>query len=839
MKRPVFFYSFLCLISIVLITPFSAAAQQIWPHPVPCRVQDSVNPDLFIMTLGNVSTSLADGMFDPVRDEVRLNNGIVLRNYFRDSLRVEYYEPIDKSIFPLPPSGWCSWYFYYYDLDENEVMLNARWINENLKDYGALYVQIDDGWQRGETVGTRDWTHLHDYFKSGMDVLADNIKSQGLIPGIWLAPHGQSNETLVKNTPNVFMFRPDGTSASDTWEGKFLVDPTTPETHQYLTDLFTKFREYGYEYYKIDGQPIVAREYRGKQEFMKDQSGDGNELYRKTLETIKDAIGPESFLLGCWGIPVEGAGIMDGSRTGGDVDISWSGFMGALSATMRYYYQHNIMWYTDPDVMLLRYPLTTDQARTWATLQGLTGQGLLTSDRLPDLGEERVEMLKSVYPAVDIRPLDLFPARGNKRIWDLKINHLDRNYDVVGVFNFDSNQKDRIYLCWKDLGLSETTPMHVFDFWNKEYMGVWEAGMIVDLAPTSCRVLSLVPDNGEIQVVSTNRHITQGWVDLISMNYDKNITSMEGRSNIIKNDPYEIRFAFPKGQNFRVRQVTASTALGSVPVSFTNHQFWASVQITSPQTTEVTWEVGFEPADHYHYAVKDPTGLRVRREGFEGAEISWSSQYYLNVGYQVYLNGKLLGYTPTTSFPLRGLDPNKRHVVGVRTVWEDGALSEGTAEQEFSLYDMIPAEVYLTDLEPVPVSSGRGGFGMGRDVTTGTISIDGNLFERGIRIGANTVTAFDLNEIFSSMEARFGVDDAATAGADTVNFIIVGDEKELWRSGTMTKSDGIQSVQVDIRNVRRLTLQVTGSRQGGQRGGQRGRQRSSTTVNVVGGKVIK
>ena len=121
-------------------------------------------------------------------------------------------------------------------------------------------------------------------------------------------------------------------------------------------------------------------------------------------------------------MPIEGVGIMNGSRTGGDVVLDWAGgFMLALRATMQNYYLHNIVWYTDADTMLVRSPLTLDQARAWATLQGLTGQAILDSDRLMDLSEERVELLRRVYPAVDIRPLDLFPAERNKQILDLKI----------------------------------------------------------------------------------------------------------------------------------------------------------------------------------------------------------------------------------------------------------------------------------------------------------------------------------------------------------------------------------------------------------------------------------
>ena len=51
--------------------------------------------------------------------------------------------------------------------------------------------------------------------------------------------------------------------------------------------------------------------------------------------------------------------------------------------------------------------------------------------------------------------MDLFKSDRNKRIWDLKINHLGRSYDVVGVFNFDEVEKAPTYVSWKDLGLPE------------------------------------------------------------------------------------------------------------------------------------------------------------------------------------------------------------------------------------------------------------------------------------------------------------------------------------------------------------------------------------------------
>jgi hypothetical protein len=347
-----------------------------WPHPLPCRIKNSMNPELFIMTLGDVKTKLSQGIFYPEKDLIILNDGSEITNYYKDTLEIKYFMPIDKTDFPLPPSGWCSWYYYYQEISADEIKKNAKWLAENLKEYGGIYCQIDDGWQgTGHGLGeNRDWTTIDKRFPEGMKELATYIRELGLLPGIWLAPHGQSNREVVDKW-NAFLLKEDGTTASDTWEGTYLVDPTASDADEYMKDLFnTMADKWGYDYFKIDGQPIVINEYKNKQSFMKNSDENPVELYRHTLNTIREAIGEERYLLGCWGIPLDGIGIMNGSRTGGDVFLDWDeGFITAVNATMSYYYLHNIAWYCDPDVMCVRSPLTMDMARAWATLQGLTG----------------------------------------------------------------------------------------------------------------------------------------------------------------------------------------------------------------------------------------------------------------------------------------------------------------------------------------------------------------------------------------------------------------------------------------------------------------------------------
>src|SRR5271169_7139704 len=113
-----------------------AVGGRAWPQAIPCRIRDDTNRDLFVMTLGDIKTPIADGMFDPVKDEVTLKDNTVISNYYRDVRGIKFYQPLDKSRFPLPPSGWCTWYYYYNRITEAEVKLNAAWIAGHLKDYG-------------------------------------------------------------------------------------------------------------------------------------------------------------------------------------------------------------------------------------------------------------------------------------------------------------------------------------------------------------------------------------------------------------------------------------------------------------------------------------------------------------------------------------------------------------------------------------------------------------------------------------------------------------------------------------------------------------------------------
>ena len=800
-----------------------------WPRTVPVRLEprDGERDDLMVTTLGEVKTPLANGSFDPVADRVTMSDGRVLEHYYRDSLGITYYKPLDKSIFPVPPSGWCTWYYYYRVVNPAEVIANAHWIAENLAPFGARYVQLDDGWQGMGERGAgayRDWSTIDPRFREiGLGGLADSIRSLGLEAGIWIAPHGQSNSQVAHST-GAFLWAPGDSSASTTWEGRYLMDPTAPKAPGYLGGIFKRLRDLDFTYFKIDGQTIVVHEYGDKTRYMHGPvpkgtpSEVGAELYRKTLRTIRGAIGDSSYLLASWGTPLEGVGFYNGSRTGGDIVQGWDGVLGAVSTVQRWNFLHNIAWYSDPDVLIVRPPMREGTARVWATIMGLTGQSLMSSDRLTDLPESRVELLRRVYPATDIRPLDLYrPANTRKSLMDLKVSQLGRDYDVVGVFNYDAEESSNQLLSWGALGLDSTAMYHVYDFWNGTYYGAWEHGVFIDVPPGDVRVITLVRATDRPELVSTSRHITQGWVDLRALEHGGSAThpSLSGESRVIGGDAYTLTVGLPRGKSsFRIATARANgSANGSangarVRVSWSSHQGYATVTIRTDSTQVVRWGIEFEPAAPYVYPVTSPQRIEATTIGLSSAMLHWPVEYYPRSAYQVVVDGRPVGEAFSARAGIAGLTPGKTHEISVRSMWADGSAAEKPAELSYT--PTVPDSIYLSELDPLSMLQDWERLGLDRAVRGSPLKVGGREYAKGIGTLSESQVSYRIFGRFAKFVASVGLDEGVRRPSPArAIFELRGDGKTLWKSDTISRGSAAVPVNVDVSGVNELTLVVT------------------------------
>jgi alpha-galactosidase len=288
-----------------------------------------------------------------------------------------------------PPTAWCSWYHYFERVTQDDI-------EENLEAIGDLgldidVVQIDDGYQA--EIG--DWLVLSDRFAS-LSAVVDRIRGAGRRAGIWVAPF------LVGDRSAVAREHPDwlvpGTPAHDGWGGQQLraLDTTHPGAEAYLREVFGTFRDMGIDYFKIDF--IYAGAMDGPRA---DDTVTGTEAYRRGLRTIREAIGPDSFLLGCGAPILPSVGLVDAMRVGPDIghhfepldgDLSQPSQRAAAQNSRWRAWQQGRFWINDADCLVAG--AHVERREDWADVVERYSGLRSSSDRLRELDEWGLEMTR-------------------------------------------------------------------------------------------------------------------------------------------------------------------------------------------------------------------------------------------------------------------------------------------------------------------------------------------------------------------------------------------------------------------------------------------------------------
>ncbi len=333
--------------------------------------------------------------------------------------RVDFAEVLDENVRVLSgsmqprvnadvsPVGWCSWYYYYANIDENKMLMNLRVLRESR--IPLDFFQVDDGWQ--SAIG--DWLSVNDRFPSGMPFLARQIRESGYRPGLWLAPFvARPDSRIFREEPEMILKdardRPVRALYNPIWGGwTYCLDVTHPRTRDYIAEVArTHTERWGFELLKLDF--LYAAAFRGKYH---DDTTTGAVRLRQALELIRKAVPRKTFLLGC-GCPIFPAvGLVDGMRIGMDTNHIWSGNLmswalrdrnfptlrSALINTITRSALHRRFWLNDPDCLMVRTTdtsLTPAQIQLQASVMALAGGVLLFSDDMTRLDREALELLR-------------------------------------------------------------------------------------------------------------------------------------------------------------------------------------------------------------------------------------------------------------------------------------------------------------------------------------------------------------------------------------------------------------------------------------------------------------
>lgn len=511
---------------------------------------------------------------DPTRNALSV---AVVRDYYK-SRWVPYYRPLDRARAPHAPTGWLSWNTYFDQAGSKENLDEARFAAKWFRPFGMEIWNIESWQDNSDRLPVSKFHNMNletyaPQFPEGMKWLADEIRKLGFKPGLWMAPYGTGNEAFYRAHKGWFLHDAEGRPIRS-WNGRFTLDPTVPEALDHLTRIFdTASHDWGYEFFKIDGMSgrgpgYCAHLYERPDVRARFRDPGCPNPFERTVAAFRKGIGDDRIFLACQGhFTGAEAAYADASRTGADIvhpnePVKWANILLQARCTVNQIFAHGIVFWSDPDCMLVSQgALAREQAQVEATVVALPGQQTFAGDKLAELAPDRVRLIQQALPVCDTRPAKLYPQFGHLPVWDLHVARPFGDWHVVALFNW-GDAEARVGVDWDELGEPADRRFLGWEFWGGAFLGAQTGRLELSVPARGVRLVSLRPDRGRPQVLTTDRHLTQGGVELKDERWSGRTLTATVRT--VGGFPLTLRVAVPAG--FAVRKVSAvGAAVASAP----------------------------------------------------------------------------------------------------------------------------------------------------------------------------------------------------------------------------------------------------------------------------------
>ena len=311
-------------------------------------------------------------------------------------------------------TGWCSWYHYYENITEENLRSNFSKLATMRDRVPTNMSMVDDGYM----TAWGDWDSLKPKKFTSMDVVAKDIVSSHMRPGLWMAPFAADKHSkIAKKHPEWIIRNEKGRPANSSNCGKFFygLDATNPKVREHVFRSIRKaVQDWGFKVLKIDFLYAACLEGNGKF----DMSMTRAEAMHLALQTIREAAGPNVFLIGCGCPMASGIGYIDGMRVSADTGPTWypelplpwwdNGTLPSLRGMIRNSMSRAPMghrwWHNDPDCLLLgeSTKLTNEEVASAASIIAMTCGMLLVSDDLTKVSQNRMKILSRIFPMTGV-----------------------------------------------------------------------------------------------------------------------------------------------------------------------------------------------------------------------------------------------------------------------------------------------------------------------------------------------------------------------------------------------------------------------------------------------------
>ncbi len=370
-------------------------------------------------------------------------------------------------------------------------------------------------------------------------------------------------------------------------------DYTDKGFSEHFVKVWSDIRKAGVRGVKVDYPATAWRPEGG----FDDRHASTNSAYRRSFELLREAMGKDGYIdernLGESGRPCLDvtAGVVDTQRTWGDAN-SFVPEMVSRSG-LRWYKNRTVFnYYSDTKAV---HGLPTEKLQSLITLNFLTSGRLDLATSYSLFTPEITRIVSRSYPhykeAISARPLDAFTGVGDPRVYELE---LAPDWRQVTFYNTGEERAVISTALSGDrtgnaIGLDPEASYHAYEFWTDTYLGKLEgaAKLERELDPGNCAMISLRKALPNPQVVSTDRHLLQGWVDLADVRWDAGGKTLTGTARVIGGEPFRIAIA---GNGIDLKDVAVDSGKSTLMPHPAGGGL-VTIVIESPESAEIRWSV--------------------------------------------------------------------------------------------------------------------------------------------------------------------------------------------------------------------------------------------------------
>jgi hypothetical protein len=381
------------------------------------------------------------------------------------------------------------------------------------------------------------------------------------------------------------------------WRKSFRVwsyDYTDPDFIAHLKEVYAQYRSGGIKGLMFD-YPARGWAAGGG---MEDDYDTTAQAYRNIFRLARQGLGPEVYVHERnmeRGSDIT-LGLVSSQRTENDTDRISPGVV--TRCGLRWYKNRVVVNYDTDSKNIARLQKNRDVLRSLLTMSYVTTGRLLLANSFAQLSAQTLHDLSRVFPfhtqTQSARPVDAF-KRKYPRIYDFAVSP---SWHQLTLFN-DNNEdevKIDVQLAGSTaegaLGLHADKQYYAYDFWNDALVGKLRGSSEFSqrLRPGEVRMLSLHEKQDHPQFISTNRHVMQGYIDLIHIEWLPGRNLLRGISRVVGEDPYVVSIM---SNGFVAKNAEVSDTRTKADLD-PGHNGLVKLRLLRPANAIVEWAVRFE-----------------------------------------------------------------------------------------------------------------------------------------------------------------------------------------------------------------------------------------------------